>query len=118
MGKGSTKALFTIIGEGSRFDGVLSVPHSIRVDGALKGRLETAETLTIGASGVVEADVAAKNAIIGGKVVGNMDVADRVELEANSSLVGDLKTRELIINEGALFHGNCSMNDTRGGTKV
>jgi cytoskeletal protein CcmA (bactofilin family) len=37
-------------------------------------------------------------------------VEDRVELEANASLIGDLKAKDLVINEGATFHGNCSMD--------
>jgi cytoskeletal protein CcmA (bactofilin family) len=49
--------------------------------------------------------------------VGDLSVEDRVELDAQSSLIGDLKTRDLIINEGATFHGNCSM-DTVKSVKV
>jgi cytoskeletal protein CcmA (bactofilin family) len=109
MEKGKARGLYTMIGPGSVFEGTLSVPHSVRVDGTIKGRLQTEETLTVGPSGVVEADVVAQSAIVGGKVIGNLSVEDRVELEANSSLNGDLKTRELVINEGARFDGNCAM---------
>jgi cytoskeletal protein CcmA (bactofilin family) len=111
MERGSNKGLYTMIGEGTVVEGNITVPHSVRIDGLLKGRLETAESVTIGSSGVVEADVVAKSAIIGGKVVGNVAVDDRVELESNASLIGDLTTRDLVINEGATFHGNCTMND-------
>jgi cytoskeletal protein CcmA (bactofilin family) len=48
--------------------------------------------------------------VIGGKVIGNLTVHERVELEVNSSLIGDLNTKDLIINEGAVFHGNCTMD--------
>lgn len=108
MDKGN-KGLYTIIGEGTIFEGTINVPHSIRIDGSFKGKIETTEVITVGNTGIVEADIIAKSAIIGGKVVGNLSVEDRVELEANSSLVGDLKTKDLIINEGAVFHGNCCM---------
>jgi cytoskeletal protein CcmA (bactofilin family) len=109
MDKSSTKGLHTIIGEGTTLEGSIVVPHSVRIDGSLKGKLETTETLTVGSTGRIEADIIAKSAIIGGSVKGNLTVEDRVELEANASLVGDLKTRDLVINEGATFHGNCSM---------
>ncbi|NLG17010.1 MAG: polymer-forming cytoskeletal protein [Fibrobacter sp.] len=108
MDKGN-KGLYTIIGEGTVFEGTINVPHSLRIDGSFKGKIETTEVITIGNNGIVEADIIAKSAIIGGKVIGNLSVKDRVELEANSSLRGDLKTRDLVINEGAVFHGNCSM---------
>jgi cytoskeletal protein CcmA (bactofilin family) len=110
MEKSSDKGLHTIIGEGTILEGTITVPHSVRIDGTLKGKLETSETLTVGNSGRIEADIIAKSAIIGGNVRGNLSVEDRVELEANSSLIGDLKTRDLVINEGATFHGNCSMD--------
>ena len=87
------------------------VPHSIRIDGSLKGKIETSETLTVGENGVIEANIIAKSAIIAGKVVGNLSVEDRVELESQASFIGDLKTRDLVINEGATFHGNCSMDN-------
>jgi cytoskeletal protein CcmA (bactofilin family) len=109
MDKGNDKGLHTILGEGTVLEGTLKVPHSIRIDGQLKGKLETSETLHVGSKGQVEADVIAKNAIIGGSIRGNMLVEDRIELESTASLVGDLKTRDLVINEGATFHGNCLM---------
>ncbi|HON09272.1 MAG TPA: polymer-forming cytoskeletal protein [Chitinispirillaceae bacterium] len=114
MEKGNTKGLYTILGEGTVFEGTISVPHSLRIDGSFKGKIHTTEIITIGNTGIVEADIVAKSAIIGGKVTGNLSVEDRVELEADSSLIGDLKTRDLIINEGAVFHGNCSMPKSRG----
>lgn len=109
----NSKGLYTMLGEGTVLEGSLRVPHSIRIDGTLKGKIDTAEMLTVGSTGLVEADMKAKSAVIGGKVVGNLIADDRVELEANSSLVGDLRTRDLIINEGAVFHGNCSMLDSK-----
>ncbi len=108
MDKG-IKGLLTMIGDGAVFEGTLSVPHSIRIDGKFKGLLETGELLTVGPNGIVEADIKAKSVIIGGWVKGNLTIKDRVELENNSSLIGDLHTRDLVINDGAAFHGNCSM---------
>lgn len=111
MEKGANKGLYTMIGEGTMFEGKISAPHSIRIDGTAKGKIETTETITVGETGIIEADIRAKSAIIGGRVIGNLIVDDRVELEAKASLVGDLKTRNLIINEGCVFHGNCAMNN-------
>jgi cytoskeletal protein CcmA (bactofilin family) len=109
MEKAHSKGLYTMLGESTVFEGSIVVPHSIRIDGKVKGKIEAGEVITVGPSGVIEADIKAKSAIIGGKVIGNVIVDDRVELEANASLVGDIKTRDLVINEGATFQGNCSM---------
>lgn len=117
MEKGNEKGLHTIIGSGTVIEGTIVVPHSVRIDGTLKGKLETTETLTVGSTGRIEADVTARNAIIGGIVQGNLNIQERVELESKSSLVGDLVTRDLVINEGATFHGKCTM-DVEKGVKV
>lgn len=115
MEKKAEKGFFTMIGEGSVFEGIISVPHSVRIDGTLRGKIETSEVLTIGKGGVVEADIIAKSAIIGGRVSGNIIVEERVELEANATLIGDLKTKDLVICEGAIFHGKCSMKEAQHG---
>ncbi len=103
------KGAYTLIGEGTVIEGTIAVPHPIRIDGTLKGILKTVEMLTIGATGYVEAEITAKSAMVGGRIVGNLSVEDRVELESHASLEGDLKAKELIISEGAYFSGNCTM---------
>lgn len=110
MEKGHGKEKYTIFGEGTKFEGSIIVPHNIRIDGEFSGKIETSEKLTIGQDGLVKADIKAKSAYIAGTIEGNVIVEDRVELEANSSLTGDLRVKDLVINEGAMFHGNCSMN--------
>ncbi len=114
MEKGHSKGLHTILLEGTVFEGSIFVPHNLRIDGSFSGKIESSENITVGATGVIKADVKAKSAIIGGKIIGNLMVEDRVELETKSSLIGDLKSKDLVINEGAVFHGNCSMNNNVG----
>ena len=117
MDKKSDKGFLTMIGEGTVFEGNITVPHSLRIDGTFKGRIDTAEMLTIGKNGRVEADIKSKSAIIGGRVTGNVAAEERVELEAEASLIGDLRARDLVINEGAVFHGKCSMRETPAQSK-
>lgn len=113
MEKGTRKDLLTMIGDGAVVEGTLSVPHAVRIEGTLKnGRLEAAETVTIGVTGVVEGDVHARNAIIGGKVIGNVHVEERIELESHATLNGDLQCKTLIINEGASFQGKSMMGQS------
>lgn len=108
----------TILGEGCVVDGSLSVPHDVRIDGTLKGKISTEGVLTVSESGIIEAtEVTAKSALIFGRLTGNLTADDRVELGGNAALVGDLKARELVINEGARFQGHCAMSDAKK-TKV
>jgi len=110
---GNGKGLLNIIGSGSVFEGTINVPHSIRIDGTFKGRLQTAESLTVGDAGHMEAEIKAQNAFIFGKVTGNMYIEDRVELHVSAVVIGDLHAKELVVNEGAVFHGNCSMQKAK-----
>lgn len=105
--------LGTIIGYESLFEGKLSVKHSIRVDGHLKGELISTDTVTIGSQGVIEGDITAKDVIIGGKVQGSVTAAGRVTLEASSQLIGDLKTAKLVIEEGAILNGATEMGEAK-----
>jgi len=103
------KGLMNIIGQGSVFEGTINVPHSIRIDGKFSGKIQTAEALTVGESGLIEAEVKALNAFIFGRVVGNMYIEERVELHTSAIVVGDLHAKELVVKEGAVYHGHCSM---------
>ena len=111
MDKKGEKGFYTMIGPGAAFEGTVTIPHGIRIDGTFKGKIEASEILTIGNAGIVAAEIKAKSIIIGGKVSGNIIATERIELESNASLIGDLQTKDLVINEGALFHGRCSMKE-------
>jgi cytoskeletal protein CcmA (bactofilin family) len=105
----NVNGLLNIIGSGCVFDGVISAPHSIRIDGTFRGKIQTAGTITVGETGIVEAEIKAQNALIFGKVTGNMYVEDRVELHTSAIVAGDLHAKELVIKEGVSYNGNCSM---------
>jgi cytoskeletal protein CcmA (bactofilin family) len=108
MGK-NVNGLLNIIGSGCVFDGVISAPHSIRIDGTFRGKIQTAGTITVGETGMVEAEIKAQNAMIFGKVIGNMYIEDRVELHTSAVVTGDLRAKELVIKEGVTYNGSCSM---------
>lgn len=111
FGKGGD--LNTIIGKGSVVDGDLKVQSTLRVDGKIKGKVATSESIVIGKDGEIEGEVMAKNAVIGGKLKGKLHATGKVILEANSKFVGELKTAKLVIDEGAYFDGTCIMKDEK-----
>ena len=101
-------AMNTIVGKGTKIEGNMEVTQSIRIDGSFKGSLSASETLIVGSTGdLSDAAVNVKNAIIGGKISGNISVSNKVTLESTSRLTGDLTAKLLVIEEGALFSGNC-----------
>lgn len=102
-------AAMTFISDGSQLLGDIKVEHDLRVEGILKGTVEVGGMLVLGPTGKIEGDVTARSATIAGQIKGNLKGYEKIVLETKSVLIGDLQTRELVINEGALFQGNCSM---------
>ena len=101
--------LNTIIGKDSLFTGTLEVKGALRVDGKFKGKIISDETVTIGTTGIVEADIQAKIVEVAGTVKGNVDTSEKLELQTKGKLIGDLLTKNIIIEQGAVFHGSCKM---------
>jgi cytoskeletal protein CcmA (bactofilin family) len=99
----------TLVGSGTVIEGKLKVASSMRVDGRILGEVVCQDALLVGKTGVVEASIKVKSATIGGKVSGNVEAQDVVVLEGKSVLIGDVTTRKLIIEEGAVFNGTCHM---------
>ncbi|HOP06343.1 MAG TPA: polymer-forming cytoskeletal protein [candidate division Zixibacteria bacterium] len=101
----------TIIGRDTVITGTLEIKGALRVDGEVKGKINCNDCVTIGTTGRVEAQIEAESAIIAGKMIGDVVTSEKIELQANCEMDGDLRTKSLIIEEGAVFCGGCSMKD-------
>ncbi|MBI3873189.1 MAG: polymer-forming cytoskeletal protein [candidate division Zixibacteria bacterium] len=106
---GGSDKMNTIVGKDTVFSGNLDVTGTLRVDGVVKGDVTVSDTIAIGPTGTVEANVKTKNAVVSGQVNGNIHATERIELQAKANIAGDLVTKCLVIEQGALFHGNCNM---------
>ncbi|HNY91282.1 MAG: Polymer-forming cytoskeletal [bacterium ADurb.Bin431] len=108
--------LGTILGKGAVVDGNIKVEHSLRVDGKVVGDVTSGDTLIVGAEGEIKGNVKVKNLVLGGRINGSVLSPGRTVLEARSELRGELKTGKLVIDEGAIFDGKCSMSDAKAET--
>ena len=104
----------TIIGIGAECNGDFKSESSIRIDGVVNGNVVVANTVIVGASGVINGDINAKTVIIGGEVYGNLNVPEKVELTSTARVLGDITTSGLVIDEKAIFQGRCDMNQEAG----
>lgn len=104
--------LNTIIGKGSVVEGNVKVQNSMRVDGRIKGQVQASDSIVVGKEGEIEGELRVKNVIIGGRVKGKIFASGKVVLEARSTFQGELKTTKLVIDDGAVFDGTCSMSDS------
>jgi cytoskeletal protein CcmA (bactofilin family) len=107
--------LSTIVGKDSVFAGDMEVKGTLRVDGKIKGRIICDETVSIGATGEVEAEIDAKMVIIAGTVIGNIRTSEKIEMQAKAKVLGDVSTKNIVIEQGAVFHGSCQMKGVKEG---
>ena len=98
----------TIIGKGSVLEGDFQVENDVTIYATLKGRLTCTGTVVVGESGYLEASVRAKDVIVTGKVVGDLEATNKVVLKSQAVLVGDVRTRLLAVEEGAVLQGSCN----------
>ncbi|MEE8417751.1 MAG: polymer-forming cytoskeletal protein [candidate division Zixibacteria bacterium] len=109
--KGDTR-LGTIIGKGTKIEGTINIEGATRIDGTVNGKLIANDIVTVGSTGVVKAEIRARSIVIGGRVEGNLIASEKVELQAKSELVGDITSKSLLVEHGAIFHGNSKMKDS------
>ncbi len=102
----------TIIGKDTVIDGQLNIEGSLRIDGTVKGKVVCSDCVTIGVTGLVEAEIESGSAIIAGRMIGNITASEKIELQAKCEMEGDLRTKSLVIEQGAIFCGGCNMKDT------
>jgi len=99
-----------LIGIGTNIKGDIEASGDIRIDGAITGTLKSNGKVVIGQQGFVEGTIICKNADISGKVKGTLKVEELTSLKATSRLEGELFTKQLFIEVGAIFTGKCDMN--------
>jgi len=102
----------TIIGKDTVITGTLDVKGALRVDGTVKGKVICSDCVTVGATGVVEAEIEANTAIIAGHMIGNVTTTEQIELQAKCEMEGDIRAKSLVIEQGAVFCGACNMKNT------
>jgi cytoskeletal protein CcmA (bactofilin family) len=86
--------------------GEIRTREELFVDGEVEGTLESHSLLTVGPNGKVKADIKAREVIVFGSVRGNVDVTEKIAIRDKGSLIGDIKTAGISIDDGAYFKGS------------
>ena len=95
--------------EGTVIEGQINSESNIRIDGFLKGTINTKGRLVLGPEGKIEGDITCTNADIEGTLDGTINVKELLTLKSSAKLQGDISTNKLSIEPGAVFSGSCSM---------
>ena len=86
-------------------------PVDLRINGSFEGVMETKGSLTVGKSADVKASITGEDIIISGKVKGDILAKSKLVLRSGSELEGNVSTPKLVIEDGAVFDGRCSMSN-------
>lgn len=98
------------VGHGTVLTGETNFQAMLRVDGQLQGTVSSeAGTLIVGSHGQVDANVAVASATINGTVNGDIVASEKLHLGRTAKVVGNVQTPKIVIEEGAILEGSCSM---------
>src|SRR5215510_5284815 len=98
------------VGGGTVVTGEANFKAMMRVDGHLSGRVSSSSgTLIVGANGKVDANIEVAVAVIHGTINGDIIATQRLELGRAAKVNGNIQTPSLIIEQGAVFEGSCTM---------
>jgi cytoskeletal protein CcmA (bactofilin family) len=103
----------THIAAGSRVEGLLSGPTELLIEGEVHGEIRVESAVMIGTEGVVRGPISAQVVRVGGRVIGDVQAVDRVEVAPSGSLDGDISAPRVVIAEGAFFKGRIDMRSDR-----
>ena len=95
-----------VIGPSMMIKGEIRAREELLVDGEVEGRLESQSLLTVGPTGKVRGNIKAREVAIFGSVRGNVEVAEKIAIREQGSLIGDIKSAGISIDDGAYFKGS------------
>lgn len=95
---------------GTVFRGELEFETTFRVEGRVEGTIVSDGSLVVGEGGVVEGEIRVGQLFVSGTVRGTVRAARRIQLCTDGKAFADLETPSLVVEDGAIFDGRCSMN--------
>jgi cytoskeletal protein CcmA (bactofilin family) len=102
---------YTMIGKSIRIKGEIAASDPIYIYGSVEGTIEaSAHRVTVGKEGTVKADITAREVVIMGDVCGKLQSDERIEIRAEGSLLGNLSTKRLCVEEGAVLQGTIDVH--------
>ena len=102
----ATGRSMAVIGASMEIKGEIRSREELMVEGDVEGIVESHSTVTVGPNGKVKANIKAREVAIFGSVRGNIEVAEKIAIREKGSLIGDIKTAGISIDDGAYFKGS------------
>jgi cytoskeletal protein CcmA (bactofilin family) len=99
-----------VIGAKTTIRGEIAGEEDILVEGTVEGQIRIDRSLTVGSEGTVKATVHAQSVVVRGELIGDCNVANRMEIQATGRLTGSIRAPKIVIAEGAMFKGTSDMS--------
>ncbi len=103
------------LGPGSKASGRLVFEGPTTIEGEIDGEISVHGSLTIGESAIIKGKVNATSVLVRGKVTADIQADKKIDLQPPAVVVGDLTTQALVIGDGALLEGHCTMRKEKEG---
>ena len=97
------------MGEDTVFNGSLAFQGTVRIDGKFEGHVITEDTLIVGETGHLKAEISAGTVVCMGRVEGTVVASKKVEIHSTSKVVGNVKSPAIYIELGGVLDGSCDM---------
>ncbi|HHV45251.1 MAG TPA: polymer-forming cytoskeletal protein [Firmicutes bacterium] len=109
----------TVLGPDVSLEGDINLTGDIRIDGNVRGTIHSEQTVTIGESAFIQADVVACRCYISGRFEGNLKVRETCKITSTGSVCGDIQVGSLVVEEGGKLSGRCQVvQEPEGGNKA
>ena len=103
---GSTSRTTASLGPGLKIKGELIGHEDLKLEGKIEGAISLGgHRLNVGSTAHIHAHIVAREVVVAGEVIGNVNARDRIEIKKGGSIVGDLTTARIVIEDGAFFKG-------------
>jgi cytoskeletal protein CcmA (bactofilin family) len=103
------------LGPGSQFEGRMVFNEIVRLDGAFRGEIASNDTLIVGETAEIQAEVTVGTLILSGRFKGNIKAVTRVELRNPAQVEGTIETPAFSVEDGVIFNGSISMKRSGSG---
>jgi cytoskeletal protein CcmA (bactofilin family) len=102
------------LGSGLHIKGQLTGTEDLQIDGKVDGPISlNGHQLTVGPTAVLNSEIHAGEVVVFGKVVGNLHARDRVDVKTDGSVIGDISTARISIEDGAHFKGRIEIDPAK-----
>jgi cytoskeletal protein CcmA (bactofilin family) len=99
----------TLLADGCSFQGKAQVAGTLRIEGVAEGEISATDSVVIGKSGKVDADVSTRRAVLNGRFRGKIDAEDCVEMQSGSNVEAEVHAKNMVMEDGVQFEGNCKI---------